>query len=138
MTPLAGSSAALAGRRVLVVEDEWIVASELDDELTEMGCRVIGPVPSVREAMDIMKEQPLDVALVDIELGEDTGYPIAHALQARNIPVVFLTGYNLAALASEFRHLRCLEKPVGARGLAAALTAALTDADIGSASSLDT
>jgi CheY-like chemotaxis protein len=136
MTAVAGSEA-LVGRRVLVVEDEWVVAVELDSELTEMGCRVIGPVPSVSDAMAILVSQPVDVALVDIELGEDTGYPIAHALQARNVPVVFLTGYNTTALAPEFRHLRCLEKPAGTRGLAIALTAALADANTGPAARSD-
>lgn len=124
---------ALLGRAVLVVEDEWIVAVELDNELTAMGCRVVGPVPSVSEAMAILAGQRVDVALVDIELGEDTGYPIAHASQARNVPVVFLTGYNATTLAPEFRHLRCLEKPVGARALAVALTAALANARTGPA-----
>lgn len=136
MTPIAGREA-LVGRRVLVAEDEWVVAMELEDELTEMGCRVIGPVPSVSEAMDILVDEPVDVALVDIELCDETGYRIAHALEARNVPVVFLTGYNTMALAPEFRHLRCLEKPVGTRRLAAALTAALADANAGPASASD-
>lgn len=130
MTSVAGSEA-LVGCGVLVVEDEWIVAVELDNELTDMGCRVIGPVSSVSEAIAILADQPVDVALVDIELGEDTGYPIARASQARNVPVVFLTGYSATALAPEFCHFRCLEKPVGARALALALTAALANVSIG-------
>jgi CheY-like chemotaxis protein len=133
MTPIAGNDA-LVGRRVLVVEDEWVVAVEFDNDLTEMGCRVVGPVPSVSEAMTILMGQPVDIALLDIELGDDDGYPIAHALQRRNIPVVFVTGYNTMALAPKFRRFRCLEKPVGARGLAAALTAALADVITGPAS----
>jgi DNA-binding response OmpR family regulator len=132
MTWIAESDA-LAGRRVLVVEDEWIVAVELDDELTQMGCRVIGPVPSVSDAMEILVGESIDIALVDIGLGDDTGYPIAQALGARNVPVVFLTGYHMTALAPEFRHLRCLEKPAGARGLAIALAGALADANTGPA-----
>lgn len=79
MTSVAGSEA-LVGRGVLVVEDEWIVAIELVNELTEMGCRVIGPVPSASEAIAILADQPVDVALVDIEIGGGRGIrsPMPH------------------------------------------------------------
>jgi CheY-like chemotaxis protein len=115
----------LTGQRVLVVEDEWVVAAELETELTDMGCHVVGPVPSVREALDILERQTVDVALVDIGLGEETGYPVADALRAGDVPIVFLTGYSAMALAPEFRDVRCLQKPAAAKRLAAALAAAL-------------
>ncbi|MGU3362955.1 response regulator [Methylobacterium sp. M6A4_1b] len=83
----------LSGRRVLVVEDEYFLADELDQALEEAGATVLGPAPSVRAALDLLESGPApDVATVDVNLGGEMAYPVAEALLARGVPFLFTTG----------------------------------------------
>jgi CheY-like chemotaxis protein len=84
----------LAGRRVLVVEDEYIIAMELNRWLQEAGIEVVGPVPSVEQALDLIEdESALDAAVLDINLGAgETVYPVADRLGALGVPFLFATG----------------------------------------------
>ena len=84
----------LEGLRVLVVEDELLVAMEIKMTLAELGCEVVGPVSTLREALAVIGGRELDGALLDVNLHGEHAYPAAEALRARSIPFVFLTGYT--------------------------------------------
>ena len=84
----------LEGLRVLVVEDELLVAMEIEMTLAELGCEVVGPVSTLREALAVIGGRELDGALLDVNLHGEHAYPAAEALLARSIPFVFLTGYT--------------------------------------------
>ena len=104
-------SAALRGRRILLVEDEMMVAWLLSDMLEEIGCRVVGPVVSVAQALDVIGREALDAALVDVNLNGELSYPVADALKALAVPFLFSTGYDRSRLREDYRHLPMLQKP---------------------------
>jgi CheY-like chemotaxis protein len=104
---------ALAGRRVLLVEDEYFIADDLQRLFEEAGAEVVGPVSSVDKALDLIAATPdLDGAVLDINLREVMVYPVADALQARGVPFVFATGYEKAIIPARFAEVRHCEKPV--------------------------
>ena len=99
-------------RRILVVEDEYLQAENLREELEELGVEVVGPVPSVSAALALLVAgTPVDAAILDVGLGSEMVFPVAEALQARAIPFVFATGYETWTLPSAFAHVPCCEKP---------------------------
>ncbi len=103
----------LSGRRILVVEDDYLVAMVLVDLLEDAGASVLGPIGSVDEAIAFIEggAQPFDAALLDVNLHGKRSYPIADALVARRIGFVFATGYGGNVLDEKYqRHPRC-EKP---------------------------
>jgi len=83
-----------SGRRVLVVEDEVLVAWLLEDMLADLGCAVVGPAVSVKQALAMIDAEAIDVAVLDVNLNGQLSYPIADALAARGVPFVFSTGYD--------------------------------------------
>lgn len=87
-------SPALRDQRVLVVEDEAVVAMELARVLTAAGAKVIGPAGTIEEALGLLADQPIDRALLDVNLGGQSIGPVAKALTRRRIPFVYLTGYQ--------------------------------------------
>ena len=102
---------ALEGTRVLVVEDEFLVATLIEDVLESAGCVVSGPIPRVAEALDAVDHETYDVAVLDVNLGGDRIDPVADALCRRNVPFVFVTGYTENALPGEFAERPRLCKP---------------------------
>ena len=114
----------LAGRRILVVEDEYLIAIELKRWLQEAGAAVLGPAPSVEQALDLIEDDgALDAAVLDINLGPgETVYPVADQLAALGVPSLFATGdvgsRNDPAHSARPR----LEKPVIAPELLRALS----------------
>ncbi len=105
--------AGVTGRRVLVVEDEYLIASDLADWLEEQGAEVLGPVPSVAEATALIKAGPLpDTAVLDINLGTEQVFPVADALQAADVPFVFVTGYDAKLIPARFDSARRCIKPL--------------------------
>ena len=120
-------STALAGRRILVLEDEYLIATEMKRWLEDAGSEVMGPVPSVDQAMDLIEEGAPDAAVLDVNLGDgDTAYPIADKLASVNVPYLFATGDVQVADASVYRHRPRLEKPFMQGELVRALTRLLT------------
>jgi len=100
-----------SGRRVFVVEDEMIVAWLLEDMLVELGCMVIGPAASVKEAFAMIDAEAIDVAVLDVNLNGEMSYPIADALAARDVPFVFVTGYDKERMLEGYRTFPALQKP---------------------------
>jgi CheY-like chemotaxis protein len=97
--------------RVLLVEDESMVALLLENMLAELGHEVVGPVARLDEAVEMAQGQALDVALLDINLSGKEIYPVAEALAAREIPFVFVTGYGRRALRAPYCERPILQKP---------------------------
>ncbi len=101
----------LVGRRVLVVEDELLVALLLEDMLAEAGCVVVGPFARVRDALAAARAEAVDVALLDVNVAGERVFPVAHALEERGVPFLFLTGYGEAALPRDRPDWEACSKP---------------------------
>jgi CheY-like chemotaxis protein len=114
----------LAGRRVLVAEDEYLLAEELREALVELGAAVVGPFASVAEVCQAIEAEPrLDAAVLDINLRGEMVYPAADRLKARGTPFVFATAYGAEAIVERFQDVPRTTKPVGAKRAAALLKA---------------
>jgi DNA-binding NtrC family response regulator len=109
---------------VLVVEDEAPVALDLEQTLQAEGCVVVGPVAWLERALLHASLEPIDVALLDVNLAGSLVFPVADALAARDIPFVFLTGYDSTILPERFRQRPFCQKPYSAQRLGAVLEAA--------------
>jgi CheY-like chemotaxis protein len=116
----AGRFAQAPPPRVLVVEDDGLIASLLSEDLDEFGLVVIGPAGNLAEAVAIASTAALDCALVDIALGEESALPVAHILADRHIPFVFMTGANDSP-EGMFHEVPALRKPFTVEELCRAL-----------------
>ena len=111
----------LSGKRVLIVEDEPLVAMDMEAELASLGLDVIGPVSTVASAARAIDETPLDAALLDANLHGEPVERIAEALTRKGVPFAFATGYGREALPVAFRGAPVLAKPFDNQRLAAML-----------------
>lgn len=124
-------SDALKGRRVLVVEDESLVAMLLETILEDLGCIPVGPVSTVDEGVEkATSEDVLDLALLDVNVAGREVFPVADALFERGVPVVFSTGYGEAGLPERWRGTQALQKPFSESAVRDALLKAVGDARI--------
>lgn len=105
------SSTALNGMRILVVEDEMLVSMLLEDMLADFGCSVVGPAPTVADAMPLATGAQIDAAVLDLNLAGDPIYPVADALKARGVPFVFASGYGESGVTEAHRGAPMLQKP---------------------------
>lgn len=105
------STSDLQGIRVLLVEDQMIVAMQVEDILHAAGCEVVGPVGTLQAAITLAHAEVLDAAVLDINLDGEKVYPAAEELQARGIPFILATGYGDAALPEKWRNRPRLSKP---------------------------
>jgi CheY-like chemotaxis protein len=101
---------AFAGKHVLIVEDEFIIALEAEMTLFSLGATVVGPVTAVRDALALIEAADIDAALLDVNLNGETSLPIADVLQAKHIPFVFVSAVLPADLPQEYRG-RLVRKP---------------------------
>lgn len=99
-------------RNVLVVEDEWLIALDITMLIEDEGHVVIGPAKSVARAVDLIEDNAIDIAFLDITLGEEKSYPIAEKLAALGVPLTFVSAYNKSDIPSKFQDFDCLSKPV--------------------------
>ena len=115
----------LAGRRILVVEDDFLIAETLAEVLAAAGALVAGPVSTAGEAHAALAEpgSAVDAAVLDIDLHGQKSYGIADAMILRGIPFVLTTGYDVNAVDVAYRHHPRCEKPVTSRAILAALSA---------------
>ncbi len=124
-------SQAFSGRRVLVVEDESLVAMLLETILEDMGCTPVGPAATVDEGLRLATgEEPIDAALLDVNVAGRQVFPIAQALKDRGVPFVFSTGYGEGGLPDEWRGQPTLQKPFTESAVRDALMKAMGLADV--------
>ena len=97
--------------RILVVEDDATIALGLETALRDAGYEVLGPVPSLARAMEALRGEELDAAVLDILLGDEEVFPAAHLLDERGIPFLFLTGHGAEHLPPHLADHLCLMKP---------------------------
>jgi DNA-binding response OmpR family regulator len=106
--------------RVLVMEDNWLIADAIADVLHDAGVDVVGPVPDTSRGIELARTAELDGAVLDIQLADGHCFGAATILRLRGIPFVFLTGHQRADLVPEvFRSARRLQKPQDLWGLPA-------------------
>lgn len=122
MTP---SEQRLDGKRVLVVEDEMLVALLIEDMLADLGCIILGPFNTVAKALQAAATGGIDLALLDVNIGGEKVYPVADALAERRIPFLFLSGYGETAIPPGHPDWRVCSKPFRSRELTEKLSAAL-------------
>lgn len=102
----------LNGRRVLVVEDESLVAMLLETILEDMGCTPVGPASNIDDGEAMARDTTdLDAALLDVNVAGRQVFPVAKALKARGVPFVFSTGYGEGGLPDEWRGNPTIQKP---------------------------
>ena len=101
----------LKGVRVLVVEDEYLVAILIEEILESAGCVVMGPIPRLPEALDAAHHDNCDAAVLDVNLAGQRIDPVADALSERNVPFMFVTGYGANALPGEYAERPLIHKP---------------------------
>ena len=102
---------AVAGCRVLVVEDEMLIAIEIEDVLAEMGCEIVGPVGRLDEALALAGTEKLDAAILDVTIRGGNVFPVADILTARGVPFLLASGYGDWALPETMRDRARLTKP---------------------------
>ena len=109
----------LRGLRILVVEDTFMLADELNEFLLELGCEAVGPAARVREAAELVGANALDGALLDVNLSRgETSFSVAADLASRHVPFVFITGYDLdSSFPPEFRGIPRISKPLDRKKL---------------------
>ena len=111
-----------AGKRVLIVEDEAILAMSIEDMLSDLGCVVVGPALSLAQAQPLAAHEPLDAAVLDVNMGDAPSFGIADMLRRRSVPFCFSTGYGTAGLPPEYAVVPVLTKPYGQPALASTLS----------------
>jgi CheY-like chemotaxis protein len=119
------SRSRLAGLRLLVLEDEALVAMLIEDTLRDLGCVVIGPAGTVAHALDLVAQETINLALLDVNLGGERSYAVAEALAARGTPFVFVTGYGATGVDKRYRRVPVLQKPFDHGQLERTVAAAL-------------
>ncbi len=117
-------------QKILIVEDEALVAFALEQLLIDFGYEVVGPAPTTSAALSLFAEGAIDAALLDVNLGDETIEPVAEALAAASVPFIFATGYSDAsALPAAFRDRPVLKKPYQPDDLGAAVAQLLDHPD---------
>ena len=101
----------LAGRRVLVVEDEMMVLMMIEDMLADLGCESVTAAATVDQALALIDTQVFDAAMLDMNLNGDKSHPVADALAVRGVPFVFSTGYSGHDMREGYRDRPLLKKP---------------------------
>jgi DNA-binding response OmpR family regulator len=103
--------AKLSGRRVLLVEDELLIAMLLEGALQDQGCTIVGPFSRLADAIGAAQTESLDCALMDINLAGERIFPVAEILRLRSVPFLLLSGYGDSALPDDRQHWPVLSKP---------------------------
>lgn len=117
----------LSGRRILLVEDEMLVAMLLEDMLADLGCEVVGPAASVDKALKTIETAgAIDAAVLDVNLFGAKSYPVADELVARNVPFTFSTAYGKKYLDDGYARFPLLQKPFSQQNLGNAIARLLS------------
>jgi len=100
------------GNRIILVEDEILVAMMMRDILSDLGFSVVGPFSRLSEAMIAAVHDDIDAGIIDVNLGGEFVYPVAEVLVARDIPFIFVTGYGVESIDDRFASVPVIKKPV--------------------------
>jgi CheY-like chemotaxis protein len=103
--------------RIMVVEDEAIIGMLIEDVLNDMGCPNIDVFQSVQQALDYLRQNEPNYAILDINLRGEQSYPVADDLIAKKIPFVFMSGYGAQGVAKDYATAPTLPKPFQAEDL---------------------
>jgi DNA-binding response OmpR family regulator len=114
--------------RILIVEDEMMIAIMLEDMLDELGCAVAGIAGKPEEAMAFIESQPIEAAILDVNLNGAHSFAVAEALDERGVPYMFSTGYGAIVLEERYRTRPVLQKPFRQEELEAAVNVMLAKA----------
>lgn len=128
-------STGLTDRRILIVEDESLVAMLLETILEDMGCTPAGPIATVAEALAFLAgDEVIDAALLDVNVAGHEVFPVAAELEARGIPFVFSTGYGEGGLPDGWRGRPTIQKPFTEAAIREVLISTLANAETSAAS----
>jgi CheY-like chemotaxis protein len=111
--------------RVLIVEDEMLVAMNIEDMLLDLGHEVAGLASRLTPALALAAEAEIDAAVLDVNLAGEQSFPVADLLDKRGIPFLFATGYGLGGIEERYRGRTVLQKPFRLADLGAALRSAM-------------
>jgi len=127
----------LSGKNILIVEDEAILALDLSFVMEDMGASVIGPCHRLRRALEVLGQEQIDGAILDVDLAGEAVFPLADGLARRHVPIVFHTGRNNSSeLISRYQGAAVCAKPTQPENVALALAALLgNDGEVSSGSS---
>jgi len=112
--------------RVLLVEDEGLLALMIHDMLEELGLKVVASAAQLKKACELATTATFDVALLDVNLGGEFVFPVARILRDRKIPFLFSTGYGAPSIDQEFSNAPAITKPFSVEQLDEKLRAVLT------------
>ena len=111
MTSGANPDAPQTGRRILVVEDEFLIRMLMEDMLADLGYDLVGVAGRVDEATELAKTRDFDLAILDVNLDGHDVYPVADLISKRGLPFMFVTGYGGRGLPEAYRARPTLQKP---------------------------
>ncbi|MBR0760710.1 response regulator [Bradyrhizobium japonicum] len=106
------STGKLHGCRVLVIEDEYFLANDIEEALKSHGARIIGPYAELEAACRRAEQDHFDVAVVDVNLRNKKAWPVADELVRQGIPFIFCTGYNATVIPERFADVSVWQKPI--------------------------
>jgi CheY-like chemotaxis protein len=115
----------LAGRRVLVIEDEMLILMMIEDMLADLGCESVAVASKIGPAISLIEGQDFDTAMLDMNLNGIESYPVADALSARDVPYFFSTGNSLIDMKDGYRDHDVLKKPFTFEQLSSMLSRSL-------------
>ncbi len=123
--PVPGDSAGeFGGLRVLIAEDEYLISLMLQQMLEDFGCKVVGAAENLNAALSLAGSQEADLAILDVNLGGQSIYPVADVLRERQVPIIFATGYGQQGLNEAYRRHTILAKPYDVDAVRASLAKA--------------
>jgi len=114
----------LLGSRVLVAEDDVILALDVERSLRDAGAEIFGPAKTAADATALARTAPLTCAVLDVNLGCELVFPAAHVLRERGINTIFCTGYDVHVLQQDWPNAQVLSKPVSSQRLIRAIRTA--------------
>ena len=107
----------LAGMRILIVEDQYLIADDVRRTLSAEGAEIVGPAPGLLQALELIRERALDVAVLDINLDGESVFPAAEELDRLGVPYIFLSGYEDWVLPDIYQRHTRIEKPLDPQAL---------------------
>ena len=119
----------LSGKRIVVAEDDYLLATTVCRDLEEQGATVLGPAPTPFYAMQLIGpdgRRKIDAAVLDVHLHGLTVYEVAEVLQDRGVPFIFTTGFEKTFMPTRFDSIPVVQKPTGSTGIAQALSKLLS------------